>query len=337
MKNIKTIGLLALLCTFSLFSSSSEQSDQFQPHTTDEFIYTIATVERPMQAGDVQFNTPVIISDTIKNNYFNSGIVRTKISESTQDDVIITSTETWATKNPSYLTWTNAALISGLVATGAFGYLYQIDAPKEWEKIKQEPSYKSFQDLMKSKEEQNQRIHDTLETAISNDLQQHVHDKFLLPEDLEYASNWKSDETSFKSSPTIFNGIMDNNKSLMSFGSKLSKNNSQTNKNSEKIQDKITSNDKKIDDNIKNRVYREHGWDNRYFNGQTTKFDDTMVRSMMNIQDPTDAQIEQFQQQEIDKIDNLNLLENYHTGHMLHRPEEDVLNWNNEIQRNQNK
>ncbi len=111
MKNIKTIGLLVLLCAFSLISSSSEQNGKYKPYTTDEFIYTASKIERSMQADDAQLEKPIVIHQTTKNNIFNSGIVHTQLTVSTQKNQIILTTETWTTKNPSYFTAENAIRI----------------------------------------------------------------------------------------------------------------------------------------------------------------------------------------------------------------------------------
>lgn len=86
------------------------QNTEFPPYSTDQNIYAITSTEEPAEPEIVV--TPVIISDKIVDNYFNTGKTRTLITQETRDGKMITTTETWKTKNPSYLTWKNGALLA---------------------------------------------------------------------------------------------------------------------------------------------------------------------------------------------------------------------------------
>jgi hypothetical protein len=124
MINIKKISLLTLLSSMSLIYGLSEQNYQFKPYATDKFMYTITATADSMQTDDAQLTEPIIISDKTHKNYFNNGIVRIKVTQATQAHAIITTTETWTTKNPSYATWTNIVFISALIAGTATGLYY---------------------------------------------------------------------------------------------------------------------------------------------------------------------------------------------------------------------
>jgi hypothetical protein len=128
MNNIKKIGLLTLLCMFTSIYSLSELNDRFKPEQTNEFSYTITKTNRPIKTYEIQLDEVIIISDTIKNNLLNTGFTRIKITETRKNHKVTTSIEKWTTKSPSYLTWTNAALIGALIATGALSnYMYEMD------------------------------------------------------------------------------------------------------------------------------------------------------------------------------------------------------------------
>ena len=102
------------------FQSESIESE-FLPYSTEAYVYTIDRKNLSAEPGIV--SKPVIISDVIANNYLNSGKIRTLITQETKNGLIITTTETWKTKNPSYLTWSNGALAVGAVGAVAFAYM----------------------------------------------------------------------------------------------------------------------------------------------------------------------------------------------------------------------
>lgn len=117
MKNAQKIALCSLLSIFSQILSDSGYNEQFQPYSTDKFSYVVMQTNRPMKPYDIQLQQPILISDKTQKNYFNTGIVRIRVTEITQGTLIITTSEIWQTKNPSYITWTNAALISAIIGT----------------------------------------------------------------------------------------------------------------------------------------------------------------------------------------------------------------------------
>ena len=97
------------------------ESEEFPPYSTDQYVYAISSVDKPAESDVVV--EPVVVSDVIANNYLNSGKIRTLITQTTNNGKIITTTETWKTKHPSYFTWSNGALMVGAVGVVALTYL----------------------------------------------------------------------------------------------------------------------------------------------------------------------------------------------------------------------
>src|SRR5580698_1219500 len=127
MKNMTKIGLLNLLCITSSMYSSSEQYSKFKPYSTDDFNYDYKITQEDSASNDISIpsNEPVMISDTTTNNQWNTGVIRIKISKLTHPHKIMTTTETWVTRDPSYKTTTNICLVLvGLVVLGKLSEIY---------------------------------------------------------------------------------------------------------------------------------------------------------------------------------------------------------------------
>ncbi|MBV8660983.1 MAG: hypothetical protein JO129_02470 [Candidatus Dependentiae bacterium] len=98
---------------------SSQQdsiNSEFLPFSTDKYLYTMTQTEEPAEKDIVV--APKVISDKITNNYLNLGKTRILVTRETKNGRTITTTETWKTKNPSYLTVGN--LSAATIATIAY-------------------------------------------------------------------------------------------------------------------------------------------------------------------------------------------------------------------------
>jgi hypothetical protein len=97
------------------------QKLEFPRYSTDQYVYSISSFDQPTAEGIIV--APVVISDKTVNNYLNNGKVRTLITQETKDNKIITRTEIWTTKSPSYLTWENGTLVVGAVGVATLTYV----------------------------------------------------------------------------------------------------------------------------------------------------------------------------------------------------------------------
>lgn len=96
--------------------------EDFLPYETDQYTYLVEVAETSA-AGDIVIE-PEVISDVITKNSFNTGCVRILITTQTQNGMTTITTQTWKTKNPSYITVTNGILAAGAVATTALLYKF---------------------------------------------------------------------------------------------------------------------------------------------------------------------------------------------------------------------
>lgn len=97
---------------------------EFPQHNTDQYNYYIQVQEEMATEKDkISIQEPKIITNVLYNHYFNSGKTKIKITKSIQNDKIITTTEKWTTKNPSYLTWVNGLLIVTCLSLQYIKYL----------------------------------------------------------------------------------------------------------------------------------------------------------------------------------------------------------------------
>ncbi|MDP3788674.1 MAG: hypothetical protein Q8Q60_05170 [Candidatus Chromulinivorax sp.] len=129
-KKIITVSLLLLSiqqCFALAPDQHNEQSQQelqnleFPQNSTEQYLYVVSSTKQP--AGEDVIIEPVVISDKIVGNYFNNGKTRTLVTQETRDGKIITTTETWKTKNSSYLTVRNGAIVVGTAAVVALTYM----------------------------------------------------------------------------------------------------------------------------------------------------------------------------------------------------------------------
>ncbi|MGZ6250936.1 MAG: hypothetical protein ACXWL2_02810 [Candidatus Chromulinivorax sp.] len=130
-----TLGITTLIYT----TTNNEENIKFPAYPNHEFNYRIKTTVRPMKEDEIPLHNPIIMEDSItkidpfgfsespastslkqwkpmktsvSENWFNSGITRTKTTEFTHNNQIISTTETWTTKSPTYFTLRNLALLT---------------------------------------------------------------------------------------------------------------------------------------------------------------------------------------------------------------------------------
>ena len=109
MKNLQKRSLLILLYTMSsIYSSNLLPNSEFPSRQTNEYDYTISTIEKPMTDDTPYLDKPIAIWKTSKKNLYNDGITVILTSISTEKNMIVVTTEKWTTKNPSYFTSENA-------------------------------------------------------------------------------------------------------------------------------------------------------------------------------------------------------------------------------------
>ncbi len=108
------------------------QDSEYPQYSTDQYIYSIVSAAQSAEEGLVI--APGIVSDKTVGNYLNNGKTRTLITQETRDGKLIMTTETWKTKNPSYLTMRNGVLVVGASAVAALTYMAIVEM-KNIEKI----------------------------------------------------------------------------------------------------------------------------------------------------------------------------------------------------------
>ena len=105
-------------------STQSPDDPTWQKQSTNQYIYSIDIQIIPAHAYyDELFLEPEI---TVMQHYFNSGKTRTKISHEILDNGSIRKTiEIWTTKNPTYCTYQNGVLITGIILSMALIHFNQ--------------------------------------------------------------------------------------------------------------------------------------------------------------------------------------------------------------------
>lgn len=134
MIKIFKIGLLAIIfANFQLNYCSQDQQNQmaeieseqdaieFIPKSNERYIYKKIMNFIPLDDQIIEPSTEIKIA----YNQFNSGIMRTKTTIKIINDEIVTTTETWITAHPSYVTKKNAAIALGVAGFGLATYAYQ--------------------------------------------------------------------------------------------------------------------------------------------------------------------------------------------------------------------
>jgi len=121
MKNFKNISLLTMgFMLFAQLHGSDSQALEFPPHTTEKYIYnkSVETVKHGSIYLAIFGKHPdgISLTDETSEELLSSRVNRKRVETKTENGVSITTTETWSSRNPSYLTWTNGALVVSAIA-----------------------------------------------------------------------------------------------------------------------------------------------------------------------------------------------------------------------------
>ena len=123
MKNIKKLSAFI----FTLFSLQLDSSDnknpqdlEFPQHTTEKYIYNKTVSQQNHQSiyskifghyGNGQSVTDVTSEDLLSHR-----VTRKRTEVNTKDGISLITIETWTSRNPSYVTWVNGALVIAAIA-----------------------------------------------------------------------------------------------------------------------------------------------------------------------------------------------------------------------------
>jgi len=126
MKNFKNMSLLAIgFMLFAQLHGSDSQALEFPPHTTEKYMYnkSVETVKHGSMYLAIFGKHPdgISVTDETSEELLSSRVNRKRVETKTENGISITTTETWTSRNPSYLTWTNGALVVSAIAGIAFG------------------------------------------------------------------------------------------------------------------------------------------------------------------------------------------------------------------------
>lgn len=130
MKNFKKLIALSMLLSLSFLQmhgseNKNSQDIEFPQHTTEKYIYN-KSVET--QKHDSMYTTifgkhpdGISITDKTSEDLLSSRVTRKRVETRTENGVSITTIETWVSRNPSYVTWINGALVVSSIAAIALG------------------------------------------------------------------------------------------------------------------------------------------------------------------------------------------------------------------------
>ncbi len=126
MKKFKNIPLfiLAFVTSTQIYGSENQDSD-FRQETTDKYIYNkaITTQKHGTLYTSIFGKHPngSSVIDNTSEDLLSNRVTRRRVETKTENGVSIISTETWISRNPSYITWINGALVVGAVASIVLG------------------------------------------------------------------------------------------------------------------------------------------------------------------------------------------------------------------------
>lgn len=149
----KKLRMFFTLVTLCFTMHGANENNDFQAYSTEMHKYSKNVVEQTV-AKDIADHAPKVTYDRLTNHWLDTGITRTKITEEIKQGLKITTTETWITKNPSYLTNMNiaAAATMSIPVILAGSHLFKNswedlqDTVKEWSHYFSSPhTYEQFE------------------------------------------------------------------------------------------------------------------------------------------------------------------------------------------------
>jgi len=121
---IKKISLFTI--ALSIFSqaqcseSTTAQDLEFPKYTTEKYIYhkDITTQDHGSMYTSIFGKHPdgLSITDNTYEDMLSNRVTRKRVERITENGQTIITTETWKSRNPSYLTWVNGALVVAAIA-----------------------------------------------------------------------------------------------------------------------------------------------------------------------------------------------------------------------------
>jgi len=130
MKNFKKLIAFSILLSLSFLqmhgsSAQSSQDLEFPQHSTEKYMYnkSVETRKHDSLYTTIFGKHPngIEVTDKTSEDVLSNRVTRKKIETRTENGVSIITTETWASRNPSYLTWVNGALVISAIAAIVLG------------------------------------------------------------------------------------------------------------------------------------------------------------------------------------------------------------------------
>jgi len=126
MKNIKNISLFAFafMVSAQMFGSVN-QNPQFKEETDENWIFnkTVTTQKHGTMYTSIFGKHPNgrSVLDTTSEDLLSNRVTHKYVETVTENGVSIITTKTWVSRNPSYVTWLNGALVIGAIAGTVLG------------------------------------------------------------------------------------------------------------------------------------------------------------------------------------------------------------------------
>lgn len=130
MKNLKKLFAFSMLLSLSflkMYGSENKNSQdlEFPQHTTEKYIYdkSVETQKHDSLYITIFGKHPdgISITDKTSEDLLSNRVTRKKVEARTENGVSIVTTETWVSRNPSYVTWINGALVVSSIAAIVLG------------------------------------------------------------------------------------------------------------------------------------------------------------------------------------------------------------------------
>jgi hypothetical protein len=126
MKYLKNISLFAIafMVSAQMFGSVNQNS-QFKEETDENWIFnkTVSTQKHGTMYTSIFGKHPNgrSVLDTTSEDLLSNRVTHKNVETVTENGVSIVTTKTWVSRNPSYVTWVNGALVIGAIAGTILG------------------------------------------------------------------------------------------------------------------------------------------------------------------------------------------------------------------------
>lgn len=100
--------------------NQNSESLEFPSHTTEKYIYkkTISQQDHQSLYSKIfgRYPNGISITDNTSEDLLSHRVTRKRVEIKTENGVSFITTETWTSRNPSYVTWVNGALVIAAIA-----------------------------------------------------------------------------------------------------------------------------------------------------------------------------------------------------------------------------